>query len=128
MDLIEFFSNDHFARMAGIRLTEVSVGHAVAEMPITDVVLNASGYCQGGAIFTLADLAFAAAVNTHERLTVSVNSNIAFLRAVSEGKLTATADELFDHHRLPFAQVRITNEADELVALFSSSGYRRSEK
>lgn len=127
MTLKDFFSNDRFAQMAGVRITEVGQGYAKAEMPVTPTVLNASGWVQGGAVFTLADLTFACAVNTHERLTVSVNSNIAFFKSARQGDtLYAEARELIDHHRLPFAQVTITDDHGDLVALFSSSGYRKS--
>lgn len=126
MTLKEYFGNDRFARLAGAKLLTVRPGYAKAAMPVTPDVLNASGIVQGGAIFTLADLAFAAAVNTHDNLTVSVNCNIAFLKCVGSGTLTAEAQELFDHRRLPFAQVRVTDQNNELIALFTSSGYRKS--
>lgn len=126
MTLKEFFSRDRFAQMAGVRLLTISPGYCRAEMPVTPVVLNASGWVQGGALFTLADLAFAAAVNTHPGLTVSVNSNIAFFRSAREGEtLFAEARELIDHRRLPYAEVRITDSEGQLVALFTSSGYRK---
>lgn len=127
MTLKEYFGNDNFARLAGAKLISVRSGYAKAAMNITSDVLNASGMVQGGAIFTLADLAFAAAVNTHDNLTVSVNSNIVFLKGAHSGTLTAEAHELFDHSRLPFAQVRVTDENNELVAIFTSSGYRKSK-
>lgn len=126
MTLTEFFSNDHFAALAGVKLVEVQQGYARATMPVTATILNASGWVQGGALFTLADLAFAAAVNTHEALTVSVNSHIAFFKSAREGLLTAEAREVIDHRRLPYGEVRITDESGELLALFTSSGYRKS--
>ena len=127
MTLKEYLSGDRFAQAAGIRITTIREGYARAEMPVTPVVLNASGWVQGGAIFTLADLAFACAVNTHDRLTVSVNSNLAFFKSARQGAtLYAEAQELINHHRLPYAQVRITDDAGDLVALFTSSGYRKT--
>lgn len=126
MTLKEFFSQDQFAAHAGVRLLTIEPGHATAIMPVTPVVLNASGWVQGGALFTLADLAFAAAVNTHESLTVSVNSHIAFFKSLRSGHVHAEAKELVDHHRLPYAQVRLTDDEGELIALFTSSGYRKA--
>lgn len=126
MTLKEFFSQDQFAANAGARLLTVEPGHATAIMPITPAVLNASGWVQGGALFTLADLAFAAAVNTHDGLTVSVNSHIAFFKSLRSGNVHADAQELVDHRRLPYAQVRLTDDDGELIALFTSSGYRKS--
>jgi hypothetical protein len=41
---------------------------------VTEKHLNAGGVCQGGALFTLADLAFAAVANSRGRLTLSLNA------------------------------------------------------
>ena len=88
--------------------------------------LNGGGVCQGGALFTLADLAFAAATNSHARLTLSVESTIHFFKAEREGYLYAEAREIYNHKRLSHCEVRITNEAGELVATFSGTGYRKA--
>jgi len=37
----------------------------------------------------------------------------------------ADAAEVFNHHRIPFVEVKITNEKGELIAIFTSSGYRK---
>jgi acyl-CoA thioesterase len=98
---------------------------AKARMEITPAHLNAAGVCQGGALFTLADLAFAAASNSAGRPTVSIQSDIRIFRAEKEGTLYAEACEVFDHKRLSACEVRITNAAGELVATFSATGYRK---
>ena len=124
--LKEFLKNDQFAACSGVELTEVKPGYARARMLVTARHLNGGGVCQGGALFTLADLAFAAVANSHRQLTLSVNANITFLRSVKEGYVYAEATEVFNHHRIPFIEVRITDEAGELIAIFTSSGYRKS--
>ena len=121
----EFFKSDRFAANAGVELVEVKPGFAKARMLVTEEHLNAGGVCQGGALFTLADLAFAAAANSHDQLTLSVNANITFLRSVKEGYVYAEAVEVFNHHRIPFIEVRITDEAGELLGVMTSSGYRK---
>jgi len=126
MTLKEFFKGDRFAVLAGCELLEISEGYARARMTVEERHLNGGDVCQGGAIFTLADLAFAAAVNSHLVLTVSTSSNISFFRSVPLGAtIYAEARELVDHARLPYAEVRITDEQQRLVALFTSSGYRK---
>lgn len=125
LDLKEFFKGDSFAALAGIELLEISDGYGKARMLITPDHLNGGGFCQGGAIFTLADLAFAAAVNSHNILTVSTNSNITFVRSVREGYVYAEAHEIVNHHKMPYAEVRVTDEKGELVAVFTSSGFRK---
>jgi len=127
MTLKEFFKGDRFAMMAGCQLLEIREGYARAKMTVEEHHLNGGNFCQGGAIFTLADLAFAAAVNSHLVLTVSTNSNISFFRSVPLGAtIYAEAHELVDHHRMPFAEVRITDDQQRLIAIFTSGGYRKS--
>ena len=58
MDIQELLNRtDRFAANAGCRITEVDGQHAVAQMTVTAMHLNGGNVCQGGALFTLADLA-----------------------------------------------------------------------
>ncbi len=123
--LKDFFRNDKFALHAGVQLLELKPGYAKASMEITPEHLNAGGVCQGGALFTLADLAFAAVANSHMKLTLSVSANITFLRSVKSGTIYAEAHETCDNHRIPFIEVRIMEESGALVAVMTSSGYRK---
>lgn len=125
MEIKDFFKKDIFASEAGVELLEVGNGTAKARMEILPKHLNGGGVCQGGAIFTLADLAFAAATNSHAQLTFSIQANIQFFKSESKGFLYADAKEIFDHGRLASAEVRITNEAGELIAMFGSMGYHK---
>ena len=98
-------------------------------MTVAEHHLNGGDFCQGGAIFTLADLAFAAAVNSHLVLTVSTSSNITFFRSVPLGTTVyAEAQELVNHPRMPYAEVRITDEEGRLIAIFTSGGYRKQDR
>ena len=85
--LIKFFKRDRFAVLAGCELLEIREGYARARMTVAEHHLNGGDFCQGGAIFTLADLAFAAAVNSHLVLTVSTSSNITFFRSPRHHRL-----------------------------------------
>lgn len=125
MTIQEFLQRDQFALYAGVELLEVKSGYAKARMEIRPMHLNGGGVCQGGAIFTLADLAFAAATNSHGRLTFSITSNVNFFKSESTGFLYAEAREVFNHKRLSHCEVNITNEAGELIATFSATGYRK---
>jgi len=110
---------------AGVELLEVGNGTARARMEILPKHLNGGGVCQGGAIFTLADLAFAAAANSHAKLTFSINADIKFFKSESKGFLYADAREVFNHGKLASGEVRVTNEAGDLIAAFSSMGYKK---
>ena len=71
--LAAFFKNDRFATRAGAELVEMSEGHAVVEMRLTPDHWNALDSVQGGAIFTLADFAFAIAATSYGTAAVAVN-------------------------------------------------------
>ncbi len=116
---------DRFAAAAGVQVVEIGEGYAVAEMTVEKRHVNGANVCQGGAIFTLADLAFAAAVNSGGVLTVGTTNNITYLRSALEGDhLTAEAREE-PHHKLPFCEIRVTNQRGELVCVMTGSAYRR---
>lgn len=125
MTIEEFLAGDRFALSAGVELLEVKKGYAKARMNITPEHLNGGGVCQGGAIFTLADLAFAAATNSHARMTLSITATINFFRSGKEGYLYAEAREIFDHKRLSNCEVSITNEKGDLIATLTGTGYRK---
>lgn len=69
----EFFKNDLFAENAGVVLLEARKGYSKAKLEIKPEHLNAGARTQGGAIFTLADLALAAAANSHGTLAFSLS-------------------------------------------------------
>ncbi len=125
MTLKEFFLRDRFAVSIGAELLEIRQGYARARMLVTPDHLNGAGFCQGGAIFTLADLAYAAAVNSHLTLTVAISTNITYVSNVSEGYIYAEAKEVVNHPRAPFTEVRVTGEEGQLLAVFTSTGYRK---
>lgn len=125
MTIQDFLQGDKFALLAGVTLLDVGNGYAKACMEVKPEHLNGGGVCQGGALFTLADLAFAAATNSHAKLTFSIDSSIHFFRSVSTGMLYAEAHEVFNHKRLANCEVRITSEQGELIATFNGTGYRK---
>ena len=120
-----FFIHDVFAHSNGIELVEVGEGYARTQVTIEPRHLNAGGGVQGGVLFTLADLAFAAATNSHGTLTVTTSANITFVRGAEGGTITAEAREVVNHRRLPFCEARITDASGRLLAVFTASGYRK---
>ena len=123
--LKDFFLHDEFARQNGIEIVDIAEGYARTQVRIEPRHLNAGGYVQGGVFFTLADLAFAAATNSHGTLTVTSSANITFVRGATGGIITAQAQELVNSRHLPFCEVRVTDDAGNLLAIFTASGYRK---
>lgn len=121
----QFFADDRFAALAGIEIIEVRPGYCRAKLEITDNHLNSAGVVQGGAIFTLADLAFAAAANSRGQLALAINVNITFLQGRSNGTLYAEATEVAEPARLGAYDVLVTDDAGEVVARFNGMVYRK---
>lgn len=126
MTLLESLNtNDHFANFIGAKLTEVREGFARAELTIGDQHVNAAGVCQGGVMYTLADLTFAAVANCHGTLTLGIGNNITFLKSGQLGEtITAECTELLDHHRLPYCDIKVFNQKGELIAVMTGLAYR----
>lgn len=125
MTLKEFLNKgDRFAAASGARLTDVAPGSAVAVLEVTPEHLNAGGVCQGGAIFTLADLVFAALVNQGENLTFAINSTIYYHVSAREGDILRAEGRLScPHHRVPTAEVTVTNQDGVHIATFTGQAY-----
>ena len=123
--IIDFFKDDLFATTNGIKLVEVDYGYARAEMEVTERHLNAAKLVQGGALFTLADFAFAAACNSHGKLSISINSTISFLKGAKGKIITAIAREITEPKRTSYCKVEILDEDGSLIADFSGTIYRK---
>lgn len=128
MHIKEFFKNDRFAANAGVEILEVSKGYAKAGMKVTSTHLNSVDTAQGGAIFTLADLAFAAAANSHGTVAVAINVNISFVKAAFSGDtLIAEAKENSINPKIGAYTVNVINQNKELVAIFQGMVYRKKD-
>jgi len=118
-------TTDRFAKMIGAQLTEVREGYARAELTVGDDHLNGANVCQGGVFYTLADLAFAAVANCHGILTLGISNTITLLKSAQKGeRLIAECTELLDHHKLPYCDIRVTNQDGDLVAVMTGLAYR----
>lgn len=82
-----------------------------------------------GALFTLADLALAAVMNSHGNLTLSIESTVSFLHSAVEGDvLTADATETYNHRKIPYCEVKVSNARGELICALTGIGYRKETK
>lgn len=124
----QLVQKDFFAKHCGIELVEVSAGSAVAKMEIQPCHMNGVGIVQGGAIYTLADLALAAASNSHGETAVGLTAHIAYFQAESVGTLFARASEISLRRSVATYRIDVTNQKDELVASFQGTVYRRKPK
>ncbi|MBN2376978.1 MAG: hydroxyphenylacetyl-CoA thioesterase PaaI [Sedimentisphaerales bacterium] len=125
----EFFKeNDKLAQHLGIELLEMAPGFAKASMTVTPELLNGVNTAHGGAIFSLADLVFAAACNSHNQISVAINVSINFIKAaLPNTTLIAEGHEVSRNSRLGVYDVKVTDESGDLVAAFEGLAYRKKD-
>lgn len=117
------FKQDRFAAHLGIELIEAGEGRAVLEMEIQRHHLNFMGAVHGGAIFSLADMAFGLASNTEQTMRVGIDAHIAYVNRVDAGdRLRATACKFAENRRTAVYQVAITCN-DDAIATFTGTAY-----
>src|SRR5512142_1161742 len=127
-EIRKHLENDRFAQSLGIELVELHEGYARCEMVVTETMLNAHGSAHGGAVFTLADFAFAAACNSYGQVAVALNVSINFLDAIKLGThLIAEAKEESLTPRTGLYRLLVTNDGGKLVAAAQATAYRKKE-
>mgnify|MGYP001810720350 CR=1 FL=1 len=126
-ELHDFFRNDRFAEHVGIELLETAPGRARARLAIDDRHLNAVGVAHGAAIFSLADLVFAVASNSHGTVALGVNVSVSFMKAARGGILTAEAEEVSINPKLATYLIRVLDEDETLIALMQGTVYRKRD-
>ena len=120
---IALFANDLYAtQQTEVRITRVSERYACCEMEIAEHHRNAMGIVMGGALFTLADLAFAAAANHNGLHWVSASSTINYLSPVRDGVVTAEAKCLKEGRRTCVYNIEINDHTGKLIAQVTTTG------
>lgn len=113
---------DVFAEGNGMSVDEVTDDVAITSMTVEKRHLNGVGVCQGGALFTLADLAMAAVTN-QRGTSVSIDANIRFISAAKEGEKLICQIKMVKDGRFPALEGKILCD-DRLVALVGGRDYR----
>ncbi|MDG6251463.1 PaaI family thioesterase [Methanocalculus sp.] len=127
-DAEQFLNADRYAQENGIELIEAGAGHARVAMQVQPKHLNSHGTVHGGALFTLADCAFAIASNSHGIPAAAINASISYLTAAREGRLIAVAEEFAKSKRLASYTVIITDEHENRIAIFQGMVFRKQPR
>lgn len=119
--------NDRLGKLLGVELTEVREGYGVARLKIGAEHLNAANVAHGGAVFTVADIALAAASNSYGNVSLLTNGNLTVFHGTKEGDtLIACAEEVSKSRKLAHYRVTVSNDAEEQIAVFTATVYRTS--
>lgn len=116
-DLKNRFAKEHFATFLKMKLLKLSPGHAKMSMKLMPEYQNFNGLIFGGIIMSIADMAFAYAVNSVSRPSVASQFNMHFIappkvddELIAEGKLIRSG------RRLSIAEMTVTNQEGRLIA------------
>ncbi len=116
---------DHFADALGIELVEARDGYSKVAMKVEKTHTNALGFTHGGAIFSLADYAFAHACNFGDNVAVAVQVSINFLKPSVEGDvLVAEAERVSDGKTTGLYQVTVKS-GEKMVAFFTGLAFKK---
>jgi len=124
----QLLANDRFATYVGLELVKIQPGYALVKLEIADKHLNGVNMIQGGAIFTLADFAFAAAANAGGQVTVGINANVAYYKGSKGNTLIAEAQEMSVSKTIVHYKVNIVNEHQEDIAQVNFVGFKKQDR
>jgi len=111
--------NCGLSQLLGMEIMATGVDQATIRMALDDRHLNGHDICHGGAIFALADTAFAHACNSDNIVTVAQQCQVHFLRPGQRGDiLTATARRRDGAGRTGLYDIAVANQDQKLIAEF----------
>lgn len=118
------FSDDRFARLAGVEIKEAEPGRAVCAMALTPEHMNVNNSPMGGAIFTLADFCYAVASNGFtDHIIVSQHCSITFLSPAKGNVLIAEAKCIRSGRSTCLYEVYVKDDIGTLVAHAVVNGF-----
>jgi len=120
----EYFREDKFATLNGMTLDEVDDDHSVCSLTLSERHRNAFGGVMGGAIFTLADFAFATLTNDRENTTVAQQVSINYLSAPKGERLIATAVFKKNGRSSCVVNIDVVDENGREIAQFVGTGFK----
>lgn len=125
----KIFQTDRYLTLTDVVIEEVGENYCRCRMEVMDKHLNAADMVQGGAIFTLADSAFAVSSNIGyiERgealVAVSQSASISYLKAVPSGTLYAEGRKIGGGKKMQLYRMDVTDEQGNIVATMNGNAY-----
>ncbi len=120
---LRLFENDSFSQALGMEIVSIDGDSAVVSMPFDDRHRNSLGNTHGGAIFSLADMAFVVASHAYNEVIVNAQSSISYLSAGKVGPLIAYATPLQLGRKLVIYDIKVYDATKAMVANVTITGY-----
>ena len=120
---------DPYANWLGATIEAIEPGYSRVSLVVTETMLNFHGMTHGGLLFSLGDIAFAAASNSHGQIAVALNVATSFLRATGVGDhLVAEAKEVHLGGATALYDIVVTEKnSGQLVAKSQATVYRKRD-
>ncbi len=120
---------DTYGRWLNPDILKMEAGYCLMKLKVRGEFLNGVGTLHGGVIFGIADVAFAYASNSHNRIAVALDVSISFPNAGYEhDELTIEAVEVFLGSSTAIYRVEVRNSESKLIGLFNGTVYRTHKK
>ena len=111
--VLNFLENDAFAKTLGVSTSHVLPGEVTAHLTVTQDMLNGHGSAHGAVLFTIADVAFAMACNSHAHDAIGRSCSIEYLSPAFVGDaLTAEATERAVAGRSGIYDIAVRRDSD----------------
>lgn len=116
----QMLADDRYAGMLGVELT--GTDPIQVSMTIGPQHLNFLGVTHGGAMFSLADCAFALASNAAGARAVAIDTHLVLTGGSKEGDvLVATAEETTRGRKLGTYRIVVERSGERIVGLFTGT-------
>jgi acyl-CoA thioesterase len=124
--MFEKVAQEEFSRKLNLRLVDLEKGFSRVEMTCTPDMENIFGMTHGGAIFSLIDVAFETACNSHGTVAVALNVMITYMASPAPGStLTAEARELSCTRKTASYDIKASDQEGRLIASCQALAYRK---
>ncbi len=127
--VLAHIQKDTYSNLIGATLEDVGPGYCRVSVAVTESMLNFHGTTHGGIVFGLADIAFAAACNSHGQVAVALSMDIHYLHPSKVGDhLVAEAKEVSRSAATALYDITVSvKDSDQIIAKLQAMAYRKRE-
>lgn len=121
----ELIKKDSYANFWDVTWIAIEPGYARLSLVVQEKMLNFLGYIHGGLVFSLADIAFAAASNMDSSPSLALNISGNFLRTAKVGDtIEAVAERVHSTKRTGLYKMEVLC-GDQMLAQFHGTVFRK---